>query len=73
MIHFEKIDFVVFELLDLLSHSLDSLDKLRILDLEKVRLFTVLLLKAMWNLMMFLGRCGEVSLVEERVVKKMRL
>lgn len=63
LIHSEKIIFIVLKLFDLLGHSINSLDEMNVFDFEKISLLTVFLLKAVEDLLLFLGGCGYICLV----------
>lgn len=56
MVDFEKVDFVVLKIFDLLGHSLDSLLELKVLDFKEVSFFTILLLETVGDLVILLGR-----------------
>ena len=73
LVHFEEADFVRLQILDLLGHPFDPLLQLEVLHFEEVRLFAILLLETVGNLVVLLGGWSEVGFVEEGVVEKMGL
>ena len=44
-----------------------------IFDFEKVGLFVVFLLEVVGDLMLFLGRCGYIGLIEQGIIEELGL